>query len=82
MDEKELWVKFACAVIENYEIPDDVADVEELVDDMTELAGKTADAMLDEFEERYPPRAARARSGGGRTRKPRGERPETEPEPE
>ena len=77
MDEKELWVRFACAVIESYEIPDEIDDVEELVDDMTALAGKTADAMLDEFEERYPPRAARARSGGkGRRRKDEPEQPE------
>ncbi len=61
---KELWTKFACAAISSYgaaTAAEDIEDDDELADDMATVASKCADAMLDEYEERF--------AGGPRRRK-------------
>jgi hypothetical protein len=51
--ERELWAGFARDAMSSYVRPDDIEDNEELVDDMAEVASEYADAMLDEYEERF-----------------------------
>ena len=53
MDEKELWVRFAEAAIGRYVLPDDVEDAEDVADDMAEVAVLFADAMLEEYKNRF-----------------------------
>ena len=71
---KELWVKFAIAALGSYSIPDEVEDTEELVDDMSDVAANTADAMLDEYEERF--------GGGSGRRRTRRRKDDEDEEPE
>lgn len=52
-EQKELWCRFACAALAGYEAHCDPQDDDELADDMATVASKAADAMLDEYEERY-----------------------------
>lgn len=59
-DMKELWVGWTHDAMSRYVMPDDIDDVDDLVDDMTAAATKYADAMVEEFEERF---------SGGRSRK-------------
>lgn len=67
MEDGELWVEFAKAAIQNYEIPDDIEDAAELADDMSEVCAQIADSMLEEYKgrfaggERAAPRARRSR---------------------
>ena len=63
-EKKELWVGWTRDVLGNYVMPDDIDDVDELVDDMVEASTKYADSMLDEFENRFE-----GSSGGRRGRK-------------
>jgi hypothetical protein len=70
-DKKLLWVAWTHDAISRYVMPDDVDDVDELVDDMVDTATKYADAMVEECEERF--------SGG--TRRRRGKKdPEDDPD--
>lgn len=46
MDEKALWVQFACAAMQAIELGDDI-------DDDAEDVGKLADAMVEEYKERF-----------------------------
>lgn len=57
---KELWVAWTHDAMSRYSMPEDIEDVDELVDDMAEAATKYADVMCEEYEERF---------SGGRTRK-------------
>lgn len=50
--EEELWISFARDAMANYETADP-EDNEDLVDDMVEVASDYADAMLDEYNERF-----------------------------
>lgn len=52
-DKKELWVGWTHDALGNYVMPDDIDDVDELVDDMVEASTKYADSMLDEYENRF-----------------------------
>ena len=45
----EMWVQWTRDAV----VPEEVEDADELVDDMSEVATKFADTMLDEFEERF-----------------------------
>jgi hypothetical protein len=52
-DKKELWVGWTHDAMSRYVMPDDIDDVDDLVEDMVAAATKYADAMVDEFEERF-----------------------------
>jgi len=57
MDKKELWLRFACAALANLETGDDI-------DDDAEDVAKLADAMVEEYEERFAtPRRRRGKEG-------------------
>ena len=60
-DKKEMWANWTRDATSRYVIPDDIKDVDELIDDMVEVATGYADQMLDEFEERV----AEGDFGGG-----------------
>jgi hypothetical protein len=60
-DKKALWVGWTHDALIRYSPPDDVEDADELVDDMVEASTKYADAMLEEFEERFSGGAKRRR---------------------
>jgi hypothetical protein len=60
-DKKELWVGWTHDAISRYVAPDDIDDVDELVDDMAETAVRYADAMVEEFENRFGGGARRSR---------------------
>ena len=49
----EMWVAWTRDAVGRYVVPDEVEDADELVDDMTDIAIKYADTMLDEFDERF-----------------------------
>ena len=68
-DKKDLWVNWTHDAMSRYVMPDDIEDVDELVDDMVTAATKYADAMIEEFEERF--------SGGKRQRSRK-----TDPDPD
>jgi hypothetical protein len=51
-DKKQMWVDWTHDVMSMYSKPDDL-EGEDLVDDMADIASTYADAMLDEFEERF-----------------------------
>jgi len=53
MDKKELWVGWTHDAMSRYVMPDDIDDVDDLVEDMTAAATKYADAMIEEFEKRF-----------------------------
>jgi hypothetical protein len=65
-EEKELWVRFAVAAIGIYERPDDVEGPDDVPDDVAEMAAKTADALMDEYDERYLDEPARPTRRGRR----------------
>ena len=68
---KELWVKFACAAIAGYEVPDDFdGDEEELANDIADVAEATADVMLEVVEQKFPEGGDRRR--GRRTKRKAG----------
>jgi hypothetical protein len=55
IDKKEIWVQWTRDAVSRYVVPDEVEDADELVDDMSDVALKFADTMLDEFEDRFEP---------------------------
>jgi hypothetical protein len=61
-DNKELWAGFARDAMSAYVIPDEVDDVKELINDMADVATGYADAMLEEFENRFEDGPKRRRS--------------------
>lgn len=61
-DKKEMWVQWTHDAMSRYVLPDDIEDADEQVDDMTEIATKYADSMLDEYEERFGGGTARTSS--------------------
>lgn len=83
-EEKALWVEFAKVAIENYEIPEEIDNLDDLVDDIVDTSTSVADAMVEECQRRFgggggEERPARRRSSGrGRGRgREREEEPET-----
>ena len=60
-DKKDLWVGWTHDAMSRYVMPDDIDDVDDLVDDMVSAATKYADAMIEEFEERFSGGARRSR---------------------
>jgi hypothetical protein len=50
---KEIWVQWTRDAMSRYTPPDGKIDIDELVDDMSEVTTKYADQMLDNFEERF-----------------------------
>lgn len=59
-EEKELWVAWTHDALSVYDDPVDV-DEDERLDDMVEAATSYADAMLDEYKERFSGGTARRR---------------------
>ena len=52
-DKKELWVGWSHAAVRGYKMPEEVDNAEELAEDMADVAAGFADAMLEEYEERF-----------------------------
>jgi len=75
-EEKALWIEFAKATIQSYEIPESIDDLDDLVDDISELSATVADAMVDEYTKRYD------RGGDQRRTRGRGRKRDREQEPE
>ena len=79
MTEKEkqaLWIEFAKVAVQNYETPEDIDNLEDLVNDIADFSASVADAMVEEADERFG--GERRRSG----RSSRRRRDREEPEPE
>jgi hypothetical protein len=60
-EEKEVWIGFANASIQSYDVPEGIDNMEALVDDIADFSGMVADAMLKEFKERFDDRPRRRR---------------------
>ena len=73
----EMWVGWTGDAMRSYDAPDDIAD-DEIVDDMVEVATQYADAMLDEFADRF----VNPDDGRTRRRKKRGGRRARDQDPE
>jgi len=63
-DKKEMWVNWTHDATNNYVRPDDLEEDDDGVEDAVEFATRYADAMLEEFEDRFE-----QTSGGRRRRK-------------
>ncbi|MCZ7384984.1 MAG: hypothetical protein O8C63_09590 [Candidatus Methanoperedens sp.] len=72
MSENELWVQWTHDAMTRYVMPEDIEDADDLADDMTDIAAKVADGMLDEYNKRF--------GSGGRSSKPSRWRGKSEPE--
>jgi hypothetical protein len=70
-EEKELWVDWTRDAISAYTEPDDIKDADELLNDMVDSATSYADAMLEEYKERF---------AGGTARRRRKKKPEPDPD--
>ena len=68
MTEEEMWVKFACAAIAGYEVPNDFDgdDTEDLANDIADVAESVADVMLESFKNRFAEKPERRTRRGGR----------------
>lgn len=75
MDEQAIWLEFARAAIQSYEPSEEVSTLNDLVDDVADVGALVADAMLEEFKERFAD-APRRRSERSRRRRERGVEPE------
>jgi hypothetical protein len=53
MSKAEMWIQWTRDATARYQVPEEVEDADELVDDMSDVAIKFADTMLDEYEERF-----------------------------
>jgi hypothetical protein len=91
VDKKELWLDWTHDAISQYEKPEDIKSLDDLIDDMSEFVTMYADEMLDQFEERVanhefdssPRRSARRRPPEGERRPRRRREPEdTDPDGE
>lgn len=60
-EKKDLWVQWSKSAISRFVMPDEIDDAEELVNEMVAVAADFADAMLDEYEERFEAKAAKSR---------------------
>jgi len=49
----ELWIGWTRDAARNYAIPEEFENLDDLVDDMADVATAYADEMLDQFEERF-----------------------------
>lgn len=78
IDKKQVWLDFARDAVKQYEIPDSVEDVDELTNDMVDVATGYADLMLEEFEDRV----ADGVFGGSRSTGERASRRRRRDEPE
>jgi len=61
-DEKDLWVAWTRDAMSRYSMPEDIDDVEELVDDMVKVSTNYADSMLDEYDDRFDKSRAKRRA--------------------
>lgn len=52
-EKKDLWVQWTKTAMSRFAMPDEIEDPEELVNEMVAVAADFADAMLDEYEERF-----------------------------
>jgi hypothetical protein len=71
-EQKELWLGFARDAASRYQMPDEVDNADELVDDMIEVATQYADGMLDEMEERFGDSRGSSRRRSGRGKRSQG----------
>ena len=81
IDKKELWIQLVRDAQAKYEVPDDFDGVDDVVDDMVDVATKYADSILDELESResdgsFGKGRRSGRGGGRRKRKPQDEEPD------
>ncbi len=60
----ELWVNWTHDAMKRYVMPEDIDNADELSDDMADIATKFADAMLEEYTDRFA-------AGGGAERRRR-----------
>ncbi len=67
-DMRDLWVAWTRDAMSKYSLPEEKMDSDELADDMADVSTKFADAMCDEFEERF--------EGGPRRKRKKREEPE------
>jgi hypothetical protein len=66
---KDLWVKFACAAIAGYEVPEDFdGDEEALANDVADVAEAVADVMLETVEAKFPEEGTGGRRRGKRAK--------------
>jgi len=68
---KDLWVGWTRDAMARYESPDEIKYLDELIDDMADTATGYADAMLEEYEERFSGGAGRKRRAGGKKKRAR-----------
>ncbi len=69
----EMWVQWTRDAVARYQVPEEVEDADELVDDMCDVSVKYADTMLEEFEERFSGGTSEPRRPKTRKRKTDGE---------
>jgi len=50
---KDLWVGWTRDAMSRYVMPEEVEDIDDLVDDMAAVTATYADQMLDEYENRF-----------------------------
>jgi hypothetical protein len=83
IDKVKIWNEYARDATQRYQVPDEIDDVEELTNDMVDVATGYADLMLEELEERIADGTFGGRGSPGRTsRRRRREEPEEPNEPE
>ena len=63
---KQLWVGWTRDAMSRYEMPTEIDDAEELVDEMIDVVTDYADGMLEEYENRFEAGPKRKRKKGKR----------------
>lgn len=71
-DKKGLWVAWTHDAMLRYTVPDDVKDDGDLTDSMADVATEYADAMLEEYENRF--------EGGAKRRRKKDPDPDDDPD--
>jgi hypothetical protein len=70
---KERWVGWTRDAMTAYTEPDDIKDLDDLVDDMVDTSVAYANAMAEEFDHLFENAGARKRRGKGKGRSRRSE---------
>jgi|GEM_PF-3184080 len=82
IDKVKIWNEYARDATQRYVVPDEIDDVEELTNDMVDVATGYADLMLEELEDRIADGTFGGGSRGRASRRRRREEPEEPEEPE
>jgi len=82
IDKVKIWNEYARDATQRYVVPDEFDDVEELTNDMVDVATGYADLMLEELEDRIADGTFGGGSRGRASRRRRREEPEEPEEPE